>query len=67
MEEYRKVWRIFEWSPIGKISRGRPRNRWREKVLKDIRVSGVKNWTTVVMDRSAWHDLVEKSKPHREA
>lgn len=33
--------------------------------MKDIRVLGVKNWTTVVMDRSAWHDLVQKSKIHR--
>jgi hypothetical protein len=30
MEEYRMVRRIFEWSPMGKRSRGRPRNRLRE-------------------------------------
>jgi len=60
MEEYRMVRRIFEWSPMGKRSRGCPRNRWQDEVLKDIRVMGVKNWTKVVMDRSAWHDMVVK-------
>jgi len=28
---------------MGKKSRGRPRNRWTDKVLKDTRVLGVKN------------------------
>jgi len=65
MDEYRMVWGISEWSPTGNRSRGRPGNRWWEKVLKDMRVMGVKNWTTVVMDRSAWYDMVEKSKTHR--
>jgi hypothetical protein len=59
MEEYRMVRRIFAWSPMGKRSRGHPRNRWWDEVLKDIRVFYVKNWTKVVMDRWAWHDLVE--------
>jgi hypothetical protein len=50
---------------VGKRSRGHQRYRWRDEVLKDVRVLGVKNWTKVVMDRSIWHDLVEKSKIHR--
>ena len=59
------VRRIFEWSPMGRRSKGHPRNRWQDEVLKDIGVLGVKNWAKVVMDRTAWHDLVEKSKIHR--
>jgi hypothetical protein len=55
--------RIFECSPVGKRSRGRPRNRWRLEVLKDIRVLGVKNWKEVEMDRAAWHDLVVVENP----
>jgi len=62
MEECRKVRRIFEWSPMAKRSKGLPRNRWQDEVLKDIRVLGVKNWANVVMDRMPRHDLVEKSK-----
>ena len=37
----------------------------REKVLKDMRVLGVKNWTTVMMDKWAWYYMMEKSKTHR--
>lgn len=59
------VRRVVEWSPMGKKSRGRPRNRWQDEVLKDIRVVGVKNWPKVVMDRAAMHNLLEKSKTHR--
>jgi hypothetical protein len=42
MEEHRSVRMIFEWNQMGKRSRGRPRNRWQDEVLKDIRVLGVK-------------------------
>lgn len=60
------VSRIFECSPMGERSRGCPTNRWWDEVRKDIRVLGMKNWTkVVVMDRSTWHDLVEKSKTCR--
>jgi hypothetical protein len=38
MEEYRMVRRIFEWRPMGRRSRGRPRNRLRDDILKDIRL-----------------------------
>jgi len=65
MEEYRIVRRISEWSPMGNRSKGHPRNRWQDEVLKDIGVLGVKKWTKMVMDRTAWHYLVEKSKTHR--
>jgi hypothetical protein len=32
--------RIFEWIPMRKRSRGHPRNRWQDEVLKNIRVQG---------------------------
>jgi hypothetical protein len=56
---------ICERGPIGKRSSGRPKNRWREELLKGIRVHVVKNWKKVVMNRWARHDLVEKSEPHK--
>jgi hypothetical protein len=42
------------------LQTGRPRNRWRDEVLKDIRVLGVKYLTKVVMDRCAWHESGEE-------
>jgi hypothetical protein len=43
MMEYRMIRRIVEWGPVAKKSRERPRNRWRDEVLKDIRVMSLKN------------------------
>jgi hypothetical protein len=34
---------------VGKRSRGHQRYRWRDEVLKDVRVLGVKKWTKVVI------------------
>jgi hypothetical protein len=43
MKVYRMVIvKIFEWSQVGKRSIGRPRNKWGDEVLKDIRVMGGK-------------------------
>jgi hypothetical protein len=53
MEQYRMVRGIFGCSPMGKRSRGHPRDRWWDEVLKDVRVLDAKNWTTVVMDKWA--------------
>jgi len=64
MEEYRTVRRMFELSPMGKRSKGHPRNRWQDEIQKDIRVLGVKNWTKMVKDRTVCHDQMEKSKTH---
>jgi hypothetical protein len=51
---------------MGNKSEERPRNRRRDEVLKDIRILSVKKWTKMVMDRSVWHDPVEKSKASAE-
>ena len=42
---------------MGKTSRGYQRNRWQDEILQDIRVFGVKNWTKVLVDRQAWHEV----------
>jgi hypothetical protein len=62
MEEYITVGRIFEWSSMGKRSRGHQRNRWQDEDMKDSKVLGVKNCRQVVINRSSWHDLVVKLK-----
>lgn len=59
------VGRNFECSPMGERSRGQPRNRRWDEVLKDIRVLGVRNLTRVVMDSLAWPHLVEKLQDER--
>jgi hypothetical protein len=54
--------KITEWNPIGKRSKGRPKNRWKDDVLNDLKKLKVKNWICLVKDRKAWCELVQKTK-----
>jgi len=45
---------------------GRPRQRWQEDVMEDLKKKPkVKNWKEIVKDRRAWKDLAEKAKTHK--
>jgi hypothetical protein len=37
MEKIKTVRKITEWIPIGMTSKGRPRNRWKDEVLSDLK------------------------------
>jgi len=44
---------------------GRPRQRWQEKVMEDLKKLEVKNWKETAKDRRTWRDLAEKAKTHK--
>jgi len=44
---------------------GRPRQRWQEDVMEDIKKLEVKNWKETAKDRRTWRDLAEKVKTHK--
>jgi hypothetical protein len=44
---------------------GRPRQRWQEDVMEDLKELKVKNWKQTVKDRRTWRDLAEKTKTHK--
>jgi len=44
---------------------GRPRQRWQEDVMEDLKKLKVKNWTEAAKDRRTWSDLAEKAKSHK--
>jgi hypothetical protein len=52
---------IFKWNPLTKISQGRPKYRWEDKVKQDICQMKVKNCITCVQDRGKWKDVVDKA------
>jgi hypothetical protein len=45
MEKTKTLWKIMEWNPIGMRSKGRPKNRWRDDVLNDLKTLKVTKWT----------------------
>jgi uncharacterized coiled-coil protein SlyX len=44
---------------------GRPRQRWQEDVMEDLKKPKVKNWKETAKDRRTWRDLTEKAKTHK--
>jgi len=44
---------------------GRPRQRWQEDVMGDLKKLGVKNWKETAKDRRTWRNLAEKAKTHK--
>ena len=64
MEEDRMPKKIFTEELKGTRRRGRPRNRWKEKVERDLQVLGVRIWRELVADRKKWKDIVRQAKAH---
>ena len=54
--------KIFKWTPLSTRSKGRPKQRWEDNIIQDIRQMKIKNWTICVQDRATWKNIVEKAK-----
>jgi len=44
---------------------GRPRQRWQEDVMEDLKKLKVKNLKETAKDRRTWRDLAERAKTHK--
>ena len=45
---------------------GRPKNRWEDDTIKDIKKLKIKNWTSCIQDRNEWKLYAEKVKTFKE-
>ena len=59
INEDRTVRRIAWKTPRYKKKNGRPRKRWREAVLKDLRNKGIAGWRRKTMDRGGWKRITK--------
>jgi hypothetical protein len=50
---------------MGTRAVGRPRQRWQEVVMEDLKNESKKNWKETAKDRKTWRDLAEKAKTHK--
>jgi len=41
---------------------GRPKTRWEDDVLEDIKSTKVRNWKKVVQNRDSWKKVVEQAR-----
>jgi hypothetical protein len=44
---------------------GRPRQRWQEDVMEDLKKLKVKNWKEIANDRRSRRDLAKRTKTHK--
>jgi len=65
MDQARSTGKLLDWKPMGTRTVGRPRQRWQEDVMEDLKKLKVKNWKETAKDRRTWRDLAEKTKTHK--
>ena len=48
---------VLNWKPEGKNRRGRPRKRWKDKLMKDMTENG--NEEEAAQDRQRWKQILK--------
>jgi len=64
-DQARPTRKLLEWKPMGTRPVGRPRQRWQEDVMEDLKKLKVKNWKERAKDRRTGRDLAEKEKTRK--
>jgi uncharacterized coiled-coil protein SlyX len=62
MDQARPTGKLLVWKPMGNRPLGKPRQRWQEDVMEDLKKLEVKNWKETAKDRRTWRDLAEKAE-----
>jgi hypothetical protein len=66
MPEERMVKRVYKWKPMLTLPLGRPKNKWEDDIINDMKKMKIKNWTSCIQDRSTWKLFAEKAKTFKE-
>ena len=56
--------RIMDCKSEGRRIIERPKLRWIDGVLDDMKKLGIKNWWTVARDREAWKKVLQEAEAH---
>jgi hypothetical protein len=69
-QEYNKSHRSSKmklvWSLMLRWPLGRPKNRWEDDIINDMKKLNIKNWTSYIQDRKNWKLYAEKGKTFKE-
>jgi hypothetical protein len=66
MAKERKVTRIYKWKPFASRPIGRPKNKWKDDVRKDLQTVKITNWKKSVLKRELLKIIFERTKTHIE-
>jgi len=47
MDQARSTRKLLDWKPMGTRPVGRPRQRWQEYVMEDLKKLKIKNWNKI--------------------
>jgi len=56
------VQKIRRCKPMSKGTVGRPKTRWEDDVLEDIKSINIGNWKKVAQNRDSWKKVVEQAR-----
>jgi hypothetical protein len=62
MAEDNNVHKIKRWKPMSERPIGRPKTRWEDDVLEDIKSMNISNWMKVAQNRDSWKKAVEQAR-----
>ena len=62
MAEDNNVQKIKRWKPMSKRPIGRPKTRWEDDVVENIKSINISNWKKVSQNRDDWKKLVEQAR-----
>ena len=62
MAEDNIVQKIKRWKPMSKRPIGRPKTRWEDDVLEDIKIINIRNGKKVAQNRDSWKKMVEQAR-----
>jgi hypothetical protein len=63
MDQARPTRKLLNWKPIGTRPVGRPRQRWQEVAMEDLKKLKIKNWKEKAKDRRTWREGLRRWKP----
>ena len=64
MDETAMSKRVLKGKLYTKRRTGRPRIRWLEDVITDLRRMGISGWMEKARNRAQWRQIVEEAKAH---
>jgi len=53
---------VLHCKPTSKRPIGRPKTRWENDVLEDIKSINIRNWKKVAQNRDSWKKVVEQAR-----
>jgi len=63
MDQARPTGTLLDWKPMGTRPVGKPRQRWQEDVMEDLKKLKVKNWKEAAKNRRIGETWLRRRKP----